>query len=331
VNHLNTLTHLYEYVEKPFQNRLAESRERKALFHHECFWSGKIKTFSSMKHRIPLLPLLLCILFGCSSKKDQKKYLYYVFLDSYVGAIAKTGIEPEDQIIVAIHTGGDAPVDLLGDFASKKLYMSSGNSAAITSFNSDDLGESHYVYSLQTQIVTAMAIDPGRNRIYWVDRIKSTINMGSLDGKLIPSALFAGVSVTGHCTGMVVNTHTNMLYFTDSDANKIFAADLGKGTLPTEIVNTTNFAINKPMDLVLSQDGNSLYWPDTNNHIVSTDVTSGTSSVMLNDAATALFLDVTTNDLYLTAGSKVFKTHIGGATTLTQVFADQSIIALVVH
>jgi len=286
-----------------------------------------------------VLIILALALASCSKEKTGGKTLTYIFHDDISGAIARAAIEPNGGATVAIHTG-DTPTDLAIDAAGNNIYLAEGFDGSISVYNPNNLANSRILYSYNQTLngtVDALAIDETKNRIYWVDNLHAKLNRGSLDGKETPTTLFT-IPNNGSlkCTGVVLNPATNIIYFTDANANKIFSADLNAGGSPTELVSTSNYTINQPRDLAISADGKSLYWPDPDNHINVTDISTKTTSVLFSSGMISLFVNSSTNDIYLSAWNKIFKRSVGSSTMSTvledkELVYPNGIISFVVH
>ena len=263
---------------------------------------------------------LVLILTACSDDNESGRQLYYLFLDEHnIPAIGQTSIEPQSNKVVAIHISD--PYQMVLDPNSGILYLSTGNIGEIHKIPGNNIADIDILHDPEMQAPTEMAIDPGRNRIYWFDQFYGTISMASLDGKGNISKLFGGKRVADNCSGMAVDTHRNILYFTDRDVNKIFFADLAADGQPAILLSPDNAAIDKPKDLVISGDGNTLYWPDGQNHIMKTDIATKTSAVLLNSSASALYMDLRTNSLYIQGGPWIFKASLESESPkMTQVF-----------
>lgn len=250
--------------------------------------------------------LLIASACGSSSEKNSQKYLYFISTDGFISALNRVAIEPLDNKVIVSRVPTSSKDDFVADFSSNKLYMSTGNDAAINVYSLENFENVFQLYSNQQQGITTLAIDPEHNRIFWPDVFFSTINQGSLDGKSTPVKLFNGSRVTSRCTTMIINTKTNTLYFNDYDNNKIYAADLTAGTAPVELLNATNASISNVRDMTLSRDGNSIIWGGDAN-IVSTDIATKISTVLIDSGGiTSIFLDQSTNDLYYSFSDKVF-------------------------
>ncbi len=275
--------------------------------------------------------LLIASACGSSSEKNSQKYLYFISTDGFISALNRVAIEPLDNKVIVSRVPTSSKDDFVADFSSNKLYMSTGNDAAINVYSLENFENVFQLYSNQQQGITTLAIDPEHNRIFWPDVFFSTINQGSLDGKSTPVKLFNGSRVTSRCTTMIINTKTNTLYFNDYDNNKIYAADLTAGTAPVELLNATNASISNVRDMTLSRDGNSIIWGGDAN-IVSTDIATKISTVLIDSGGiTSIFLDQSTNDLYYSFSDKVFKSSFGGTGTPTLIFTGLYIAAIAVH
>ncbi len=272
--------------------------------------------------KIPYLIILIIVFSACSDDKESGRQLYYLFLDEYnIPAIGRTTIEPQNNTTIANHLS--EPHKMAVDQNTGILYITTANLGEIHTIHGNDLAHIDILYDPESQAPTELAIDPSRSRIYWFDRFYGTISTGSLDGKLAATKLFGGKkNVANNCTGMAVDSNRNILYFTDYDASIIYAADLGANTPPIVLVSPDNAEIEKPKNLVISGDGNTLYWSDEQNHIMKTDITSKTSKEFSPSSATSLYMDLRTNSLYTHGGPWIFKMSLadGESPKMTKVF-----------
>lgn len=273
--------------------------------------------------------LVLFIIASSCNDKENKKHIYFTFVDGSTTAIGRTTVEPPDGKAVTANRVSGNPEDIQLDLITNKLYVSLGHSAVIDEYADGNIGNHKRIYKLQ-HVVTAMAVDPTRNRIYWAEGSFYKIYMGSMDGNKVPVLLFDGEGVTSQCTGMALNTETNTLYFTDFNENKIFEADLNKGTMPTEFSKNLLFDMDGPLDITLSKDGNSVYWTDLKNRIVSTDIKTKASIVLYNGQAKAIFVDQPTNDLYFSTDNQVFKFNLNASPVLNKVLDRSGVTGFVV-
>lgn len=284
----------------------------------------------SYRLRISTL-LLLSMLAGCSDSDNTSKHLYFLFLDEYnIPAVGDAQIEPQGSAIIANHISGD-PFDLALDPGTGKMYLALGNLSEIQTIHTNNLAYSEVVYDGLGQGVTAIAIDPGRNKMYWFDYFYGKFSEGRLDGKSSPAKLFKDQRVASRCSGMAVDTQKNILYFIDTDSSKIYAADLAAETMPVEIVSSDNSEIDQPADLVISGDGSWLYWSDKKNRVMVTNTATNATEVFITIAAKALYLNAQTNELYVYSGWNVFKTSLIGPPALTEILEEPSITAFVVR
>jgi DNA-binding beta-propeller fold protein YncE len=259
-------------------------------------------------------------LLACSDEESKHKKLTFTFVDTYgLQAIASTDIEPEGKISHAIHTF-DIPIAVVVNPSNHNLYFSTGGDIVV--YKTNDLTDIKTLYDLETG-TGELAIDPLHNKIYWTQNMMGIVQSANLDGtsKSFPS-LFDGNKLSFNYKGIAVDPTKNKIYLLDADAKRILAGDLTSNNTPVELVNSNTFAMENPRHLVISQDGNTLYWTDTN-RIVQTDTQTGATAIFRDSHADQIFIHYPTNHLYTSGSKNVFKTEIGGATTLQRVYLEE--------
>jgi len=272
-----------------------------------------------MKYAVLFVAALLA---GCSPDELNDKKLMFSFSDDGLGALGTTRIEPESDKVVAIHM--DEPWGMINDISKNKVYVSMGQNAEILVYKNYDISDPKILYST-AHGVGPIAIDTKNKKIYWVTTNSGKVYTATLDGKGVQTPLFGGDDLTSHCTGLAVDPVHNKLFLLDAEAKRILVADLSAGTDPTELVTSENFEMDEPHDLVISEDGATLYWVDTNK-MLQTNTSTGTTSVFRNSAATHIFIHYPTNHIYVSLGSRVSKTAIGGESTFQRVFEGNAYV-----
>ena len=262
---------------------------------------------------------LAVVLLACSDDESKHRKLTYTFVDSNgLQAIASTEIEPESKTNYAIHTFRD-PIALAVNTKTHDLYFSTGGEILV--YKTNDLTNIKSLY--ESPGTGELAIDPQHNKIYWAQNLSGDVQSANLDGTSKSfTSLFDGNKISYDCKGIAVDPTSNKIYLLDAAAKRILVGDLTSNSSPVELVNSTSFAMENPRHLVISQDGSTLYWCDTNK-IVQTDTQSGASTIFRNSHADQIFIHYPTNHLYTTGSTTVFKTEIGGATTLQRVFREE--------
>ena len=260
------------------------------------------------------LLLLAVVLLACSDDDSNHKKLTYAFIDSNgLQALASTEIEPESKNNYAIHTFMD-PLDLAVDTKTHNLYFSTGNEIWV--YKTNDLTNIKTLYKSEDG-TGALAIDPQHNKIYWAQNMTGNVLSANLDGTSKSfTSLFDGTKINFECKGIAVDPTRNKIYLLDAASKRILVGDLTSNSSPVELANPSNFAMESPGNLVISQDGSTLYWTDINK-IVQTDTETGACAIFRNSHADRLFIHYPTNHMYTSGSRNVFKTEIGGATTLS--------------
>lgn len=265
--------------------------------------------------------LLLIALFACESgDKTDHKTLWYTFEDEVGEAIATTEIEPETNKVIATHLL--EAVDLAIDPATGNLYVALGGAAEILVYAKGDLSSGKTLYTA-TNVIRDIAIDPANNKIYWIVANWGIVYSAKLDGSSgTGSPLFGGASTTPDCRGLAIDPLGNKLYILDYQNKRILAGDVNQNTTPVELVTPASFAMTDPHDLEISEDGNTLYWADTN-RINTTETATGTSTTLIPSACTSLYMYYPTNTLYVSFSREISKAGLSPVTKFQRVFRDE--------
>jgi hypothetical protein len=263
-----------------------------------------------------LLVVIFLVGFGCTkeSKKKNKEIIFSFKDQGAYPAIAWKVIDPPtNQIMATIQP--DFGIDMKIDCWRNQIYISFGYWIVRDpdgGFNSGKL-----IYNLQSLSQTArhIAIDPNRNRIYWVDDGSRKIYMGSLDGSLTPTPLFGDAPVVSYtpfgfssCAAMTIDSKNNTLYFSDTTAKIIYRADLHTPSdKPVAFIDAGNSPIGAPVDLAVSNDGKQLFWIDsTQSGVWVTNTSTKVSTQLYNSGYTEhIFYDGNNNDIYWSSNTGI--------------------------
>jgi DNA-binding beta-propeller fold protein YncE len=263
---------------------------------------------------------LAIVLLACSDDESKHRKLTYTFVDDNgLQAIASTDIEPDGKTNYAIHTFVD-PIAVVVNPKTHDLYFSTGGDILV--YKTNDLTNIKTLYDPETG-TGVLAIDPQHNKIYWAQNMMGIVQSANLDGTSKSfTSLFDGSKLSFNYKGIAVDPTKSKIYLLDADAKRILVGDLTSNNTPVELVNSNTFAMGNPRHLVISQDGSTLYWTDTNK-IVQTDTQTGATTIFRDSHADQIFIHYPTNHLYITGSRNVFKTEIGGATTLQRVYQEE--------
>lgn len=189
----------------------------------------------------------------------------------------------DGRAVSHIDIGWGTPDGIWIDEAEGRLYwtnMGKDFAAADGTIESARLdGSDHKVLVGHGLVVTPKQLTaiPGGEHLYWCDREGMRIMRCRRDGRDVEILLQTGIFPTDmgntalHCVGIALDTHNNVLYWTQKGPPKggmgrIFRMPLTRpeGMDPahrTDIECLTDH-LPEPIDLHLSADGNKLWWTD---------------------------------------------------------------------
>jgi len=200
---------------------------------------------------------------------------------------------------------GEVTVIRVADASGKPVKLPSNNNSPL--LESLNRGFRHQAIAAVNGVVSALAVDPAGERLYWCDNRSKTIGCCNFDGSNTqPDFIESAKGVSGLCVG----PHRKRLYFTVPDG-RILSADLEAGGGSKLLLSRTGGL--KPRRITAGASGD-LYWTEFDTRAVKPDKTGKPSQkrhaimrVKLDDIANPVTVSQQTIDN--PAGLVVYKSE----------------------
>ena len=225
------------------------------------------------------------------------------------GRITRASIDGSRVEVVYTHTFED-PIGIGLDWRRRKMYWTSTPCTCIMRSNLDGSdAELILEWDLFEATLGDIAVDGTGKKIYWTDQVMEKIRRANLDGSDVEDLVTIPVKngADSAVFGISLDITNDLFYWSDIRMDVIGRANLD-GSDPVIFSSDPN----KPSDVRIAPELNSLFYTDFNLGVRSIDVCSGEIDLIaLDNPVIGLWIDRPSLDLFWTRFSPFLEPETG--------------------